>query len=220
MPTLSEVRAFISELPDVVSVAALQEAATNRLIQLDAAKRPVITPGRTARIGTTITPACLRLLTGTVQQPNRTRSRFDFLLDEASTERLRRDPSNTRFRVADGEKRYRLAKVPAACIELTDQPGRLLRTPAPGGSRLCCPRGTAPAGRRFEPGDASRRARPLPVSPGESRGTHGHLPRRRCSRPNVRQRHERCAPARAVTRRPGQRPAEACARSRVLPGDG
>ncbi|MFE0930639.1 hypothetical protein ACFW4O_36705 [Streptomyces mutabilis] len=44
MPTLAEVRAFISELPDVVSVAALQEAATNRLIQLDAAKRPVITP--------------------------------------------------------------------------------------------------------------------------------------------------------------------------------
>ncbi|MFF7321091.1 hypothetical protein ACFZAB_30560 [Streptomyces albogriseolus] len=42
MPTLAEVRAFISELPDVVSVAALQEAATNRLIQLDAAKRPVI----------------------------------------------------------------------------------------------------------------------------------------------------------------------------------
>ncbi|MER6851563.1 hypothetical protein AB0A81_27405 [Streptomyces flaveolus] len=120
MPTLAEVRAFISELPDVVSVAALQEATTNRLIQLDAAKRPVITPGRTARIGTTITPACLRLLTGTVQQPNRTRSRFDFLLDEASTERLRRDPGNTRFRVADGEKRYRLAKVPAACIELTD----------------------------------------------------------------------------------------------------
>lgn len=120
MPTLAEVRTFISELPDVVSVAALQEAATNRLIQLDADKRPVIAPGRTGRIGTTITPACLRLLTGTVQQPNRTGSRFDFLLDEASTERLRRDPSNTRFRFADDEKRYRLAKVPAACIELTD----------------------------------------------------------------------------------------------------
>ncbi|MEV5645903.1 hypothetical protein AB0L67_38270 [Streptomyces flaveolus] len=134
-------------------MAALQEAATNRLIQLDAAQRPVIMPGRTARIGTTITPACLRLLTGTVQQPNRTRSRFDFLLDEASTERLRRDPSNTRFHV-------------------------------------------------------------------ENRGTHGHLLRRRCSRPNVRQRHERCTPARAVTRRPGQRPAGASTRSGLLPGDG
>ncbi|MER5698543.1 hypothetical protein ABT088_44785 [Streptomyces mirabilis] len=93
----------------------------NRLLQLDADQRPVITPGRTGRITATIRPACLRLLTGTVQQPNRTGTRFDFLLDEASTERLRLDPNNgTRFRIAKDEKRYRLAKVPASCIELTD----------------------------------------------------------------------------------------------------
>jgi hypothetical protein len=123
MPTLAEVRAFIREPPDVVSVAVIQEAATDRLLQLDADQRPVITPGRTGRITATIRPACLRLLTGTVQQPNRTGTRFDFLLDEASTERLRRDPNNgTRFRIAKDEKRYRLAKVPASCIELTDTP--------------------------------------------------------------------------------------------------
>ncbi|WP_406469829.1 hypothetical protein [Streptomyces sp. NBC_01615] len=123
MPTLAEVRAFISELPDVVSVAVLQEAATARLLQLNADQRPVITPGRTGRISTGITPACLRLLTGTVQQPNRTGTRFDFLLDEASTERLRRDPNNgSRFRIATDETRYRLQKVPASCIELTDTP--------------------------------------------------------------------------------------------------
>ncbi|MFC8664015.1 hypothetical protein [Streptomyces sp. NPDC057199] len=119
MPTLAEIRAFISELPDVVSVAVVQEAATDRLLQLDADQRPVITPGRTGRINSTITPACLRLLTGTVQQPNHTGSRFDFLLDEASTVRLRLDP-RSKFRVATGEKRYRLARVPASCIELTD----------------------------------------------------------------------------------------------------
>jgi hypothetical protein len=119
MPTLAEVRAFISELPDVVSLAVVQEAATARLLQLDADQRPVITPGSTGRISTTITPACLRLLTGTIQQPNRTGTRFDFLLDEASTERLRLDP-RSKFRVATDEKRYRLAKVPASCIELTD----------------------------------------------------------------------------------------------------
>ncbi|WP_326757330.1 hypothetical protein OHB35_53245 [Streptomyces phaeochromogenes] len=119
MPTLAEIRAFISELPDVVSVAAIQETATARLVQLDADQRPVIIPGRTGRIDSTITRACLRLLTGTVQQPNRTGSRFDILLDEASTDRLRRDPSNTRYRIPEGEARFLLAKIPAECIELT-----------------------------------------------------------------------------------------------------
>ncbi|MFE3413444.1 hypothetical protein ACFXMT_35600 [Streptomyces mirabilis] len=123
MPTLAEVRAFIRELPDAVSVAIVQEAATARLLQLDADQLPVITPGRASRINASIRPACLRLLTGTVQQPNRTGTRFDILLDEASTERLRLDPNNgARFRIAKDTKRYRLPKVPAACIELTDTP--------------------------------------------------------------------------------------------------
>ncbi|WP_424858464.1 hypothetical protein [Streptomyces sp. SAI-170] len=115
--------AFIDDLPDVVSVAVVQEAATHRLLQRDPNQHPAIIPGRTGGITTTIHPACLRLLTGTVQQPNRTQSSFDFLLDETSTEQLRRDPSNTRFPIPDHQKRYRLAKVPATCIELTDTPG-------------------------------------------------------------------------------------------------
>ncbi|MFI6495389.1 hypothetical protein [Streptomyces sp. NPDC050564] len=61
-------------------------------------------------------------MTGIVQQPNRTGPRFDFLLDEASTERLRRDPSNTRYRIPEGEARYRIPKIPAECIELTNTP--------------------------------------------------------------------------------------------------
>ncbi|MFC9932333.1 hypothetical protein [Streptomyces sp. NPDC127190] len=122
MPTLAEIRTFVSGLSDAGAVVALQEAAAKRLLELDAAKRPVILPGRTGRINTTITPACLRRLTGTVGQPNKTRSRFDFVLDEDSTNQLRRDPHNTRFTVPDGEKRFRITGVPAACIELTDAP--------------------------------------------------------------------------------------------------
>ncbi|MFD7409580.1 hypothetical protein ACFV7R_44855 [Streptomyces sp. NPDC059866] len=83
------------------------------MVELDAAKRPVILPGRIGRINTTIRPVCLRRLTGTVGQPNKTGSRFDFLLDEDSTDQLRRDPTNTRFTIPEDEKRYRIPKVPA-----------------------------------------------------------------------------------------------------------
>ncbi|MFD5757502.1 hypothetical protein ACFWIZ_20385 [Streptomyces sp. NPDC127044] len=156
-----------------MSVAVVQEAATDRLLQLDADQRPVITPGRTGRITATIRPACLRLLTGTVQQPNRTGTRFDFLLDEASTERLRLDPNNgTRFRIAKDEKRYRLAKVPASCIELTDP----AETAPPGGSAACCPRARVGlAGRDQAPCRApGLRGRPAP---------HAHPPDRHRSHP-------------------------------------
>ncbi|MFE9769786.1 hypothetical protein ACFYPC_35580 [Streptomyces sp. NPDC005808] len=122
MLTTTEVRDHIRDLKDVESVAAVQEAATSRLLQLDAARKPVITPGRTGRIDTSIRPACLRRLTGTVQQPNRTGTRFDFLLDADSTAQLRRDPRNTRFQIPESVKRFRLSKVPAACIELTKAP--------------------------------------------------------------------------------------------------
>ena len=124
MLTTTEVRDHIRDLPDVESVLAVQVAATARLLQLDADQKPVITPGRKGRINATIRPACLRRLTGTVQQPNRTGARFDFLLDEDATNQLRhrQDPDNARFNIPDGVKRYRLSKIPAACIELTDVP--------------------------------------------------------------------------------------------------
>lgn len=122
MPTLAEIRAFVGGLSEVGALVAVQEAAAARLVELDAAKRPEIFPGRIGRINTTITPACLRRLTGTVGKPNKTGSRFDFVLDEDSTEQLRRDPHNTRFTVPEDEKRYRIPKVPASCIQLTDTP--------------------------------------------------------------------------------------------------
>lgn len=122
MTTLDEVRAFVRELPDTETATAVQEAATSRLLELDAARRPVITPGRTGQINSSIRPASLRKLTGTVQQPNRTNTRFDFLLTEEATNQLRnrQDPDNPRFKIPQGVKRYRLAKVPATCIELDD----------------------------------------------------------------------------------------------------
>ncbi|MEU6653391.1 hypothetical protein ABZ904_29140 [Streptomyces sp. NPDC046900] len=122
MPTLAEIRAFVGDVSEVGALVAIQEAAAARLVELDAASRPVISPGRIGRINTTIRPACLRHLTGTVGQPNRTGGRFDFVLDENSTEQLRRDPQNTRFTVSQGEKRYRIPKIPASCNELTDTP--------------------------------------------------------------------------------------------------
>ncbi|MEW1568453.1 hypothetical protein AB0454_36430 [Streptomyces sp. NPDC093509] len=121
MTTLDEVRTFIRDLPDSEAVAAVQEAATARLLQLDNAQRPVIAPGRTGRISTTISPACLRKLTGTVQQ-RRTPTRFDFLLTEDATNQLRhrQDPDNPRYKIPADVKRYRLSKIPAAAIELDD----------------------------------------------------------------------------------------------------
>ncbi|MFI6340748.1 hypothetical protein [Streptomyces sp. NPDC050535] len=122
MTTLDEVRAFVRGLPDTETAAAVQEAATSRLLHLDAERRPVITSGRTGQIDGSIRPASLRGLTGTVQQPNRTRSRFDFLLTEEATIQLRhrQDPDNPRFKIPGSMKRFRLAKVPASCIDLDD----------------------------------------------------------------------------------------------------
>ncbi|MET8291504.1 hypothetical protein ABZV80_40980 [Streptomyces sp. NPDC005132] len=127
MLTTTEVRDHIRGLSDVDSLLAVQVAATARLLQLDAAQKPLIAPGRTCRIDNSIRPASLRGLTGTVQQPNRTRSRFDILLDEDATNQLRnrQDPANPRFKIPDGAKRYRLSKVPGSCIELTDTPADL-----------------------------------------------------------------------------------------------
>ncbi|MFE3268880.1 hypothetical protein [Streptomyces sp. NPDC059215] len=117
MLTTAQVRDHIHGLPDIDSLLAVQEAATTRLLQLDTARKPVITPGRTCRITDSIRPAVLRGLSGlsglsgTVQQPNRTGTRFDILLDQESTTQLRnrQSPLNPRFKIADGIRHYRLA---------------------------------------------------------------------------------------------------------------
>ncbi|MDQ1051771.1 hypothetical protein [Streptomyces sp. V4I2] len=121
MLTTPEVRDHIRDLTDAKSLVAIQEAATARLLELDAEKRPVITPGRSAEIDSTISRACLRFLTGTVQQPNRTGRRFDILLDEASTKRLRSDQTNRWHTIPDDVERFRLTGIPAGCIKLTDE---------------------------------------------------------------------------------------------------
>ncbi|MFI6055910.1 hypothetical protein ACIBCO_38275, partial [Streptomyces violascens] len=66
-------------------------------------------------------PAFLAGLTGTVQEPNRGATRWQFLLDEDSTTALRRDPRTT-FTIPDDATRYRIPGkgIPAGCIELLD----------------------------------------------------------------------------------------------------
>ncbi|MEU5436485.1 hypothetical protein AB0G73_24330 [Streptomyces sp. NPDC020719] len=119
--TLADVRAFVAQLPSPQAVAAVQEACAQQLLTLDRAARPVIAPGRHAKI-TGIRPVFLGGLTGTVQEPNKTATRWQFLLDEDSTRALRRDPRNTKFTVPDNVTRYRIPGkgIPAGCLELLD----------------------------------------------------------------------------------------------------
>ncbi|MCX4581112.1 hypothetical protein AB0M86_29745 [Streptomyces sp. NPDC051639] len=120
MLTTPEVRDHISELTDVGALLSVQAAATARLLQLDTPERPAITTGRTVTIESTISRPCLRYLTGTVQQPNRTGSRFDIYLDAASTKRLRSDQTNRWYKIPDDAERFRLKAVPVGCLKLTD----------------------------------------------------------------------------------------------------
>lgn len=119
--TLADVRSYIAQLPSPQDIAPVQEACSQRLLTLDRAARPVIAPGRHIKI-TDIRPAVLAGLTGTVQEPNKTRTRWQVLLDEDSTSALRRDPRNIKFTVPDDVSRYRIPGkgVPAGCLELLD----------------------------------------------------------------------------------------------------
>ncbi|MFD3923066.1 hypothetical protein [Streptomyces sp. NPDC058595] len=113
----------ISTLEDPVSLAAVQEAAARQLTALDqAADRAAISevrPGREARIRD-IRPPVLTRLTGTIQEPNRTGSRFSFLLDEGSTTILRRE-KHPKYQIPEDVKRFRLGKLPAGCLEVIDE---------------------------------------------------------------------------------------------------
>ncbi|WP_199550143.1 hypothetical protein [Streptomyces sp. N35] len=120
--TMGSVLTFISRLPDPTEVAKIQIAAAEQLRALDKKAYADVGPGREARINDTLNPPYLRGLTGTVQEANRTGSRFKFLLDEESTRILRRDPRNTKFRIPDGVERYRLPVngIPVRALELID----------------------------------------------------------------------------------------------------
>ncbi|MFD9825830.1 hypothetical protein [Streptomyces violascens] len=118
--TLADVCAYIRKLPGRADIAAVQEACAQQILTLDRAARPVISSGRRAKING-IRPAFLAGLTGTVQEPNKGATRWQFLLDEDSTAALRRDPRTT-FTVPDDTTRYLLPGkgIPAGCIELLD----------------------------------------------------------------------------------------------------
>jgi hypothetical protein len=118
--TIDDVRGFIRQLPDAAAVAQVQEAAAQRLGELGKAAYEDIVAGRRARINDSLRPAFLRRLTGTVQERNRTGSRAGFLLDEESTQLLRTDPRNNRYRIPEGTKRYRIPGngVPVSCLDI------------------------------------------------------------------------------------------------------
>ncbi|TLS45786.1 hypothetical protein FE633_13595 [Streptomyces montanus] len=125
--TINEVRGFIRQLPDAAAVAQVQEAAAQRLGELDKAAYAGVLPGRQARINDSLRPALLRGLTGTVQERNRTGSRAGFILDEESTQRLRTDPRNgepgrPKYRIPEDTRRYRLpgSGIPVSCLDLIE----------------------------------------------------------------------------------------------------
>ncbi|MGK5695046.1 hypothetical protein ACSNOJ_19420 [Streptomyces sp. URMC 128] len=120
--TMDEVLDFIGQLPDASKVAQVQEASARRLSAIDKEALAGIVAGRRARINDTLRPALLRGLTGTVQERNRSGSRAGFLLDEESTRILRRDPRNTKYRIPEDTKRFRIpgSGIPVPCLDVIE----------------------------------------------------------------------------------------------------
>ncbi|MEU6511039.1 hypothetical protein [Streptomyces sp. NPDC046942] len=120
--TIDDIRAYIAQLPNAAAVADVQEAAALRLRALDKEAFAGVTAGRRVRINDCLRPAVLRSLTGTVQERNRTGGRAHFLLDEESTRILRTDPRNTRYRIPEDTKRFRLPGngLPVSCLDLIE----------------------------------------------------------------------------------------------------
>ncbi|MGW0916687.1 hypothetical protein ACWD1Z_33955 [Streptomyces sp. NPDC002784] len=120
--TMDEVLDFIGKLPTAIQVAKVQEASALRLSAIDKEAFAGIVAGRRARINDSLRPALLRGLTGTVQERNRTGSRAGFLLDEESTRILRRDPRNTKYRIPEDTKRFRIpgSGIPVPCLEVIE----------------------------------------------------------------------------------------------------
>ncbi|MDW8478504.1 hypothetical protein R3L02_42930 [Streptomyces scabiei] len=120
--TMDEVLDFIGTLPNAIQVAKVQEASALRLSAIDKEAFAGIVAGRRARINDSLRPALLRGLTGTVQERKRTGSRAGFLLDEESTRILRRDPRNTKYRIPEDAKRFRIpgSGIPVPCLEVIE----------------------------------------------------------------------------------------------------
>ncbi|WP_409240500.1 hypothetical protein [Streptomyces sp. PA5.6] len=116
--TMDEVLTFIGRLPDAGEIAKVQQASAQRLRAIDKEAFAGIVDGCKARINESLSRALLRGLTGTVQERNRTGSRAGFLLDERSTNALRRDPRNTRYRIPDHTTRFRIpGGIPVVCLD-------------------------------------------------------------------------------------------------------
>ncbi|MGW5657197.1 hypothetical protein [Streptomyces humi] len=120
--TIEEVREFIGTLADPAAVAQVQEAAAQQLRSIDKAAHARIVSGRRARINESVRSKLLRGLTGTVQERSHSGNRAGFLLDEASTRRLRDNPRNVHYRIPGNVRRYRVpgSGVPLSCLDMID----------------------------------------------------------------------------------------------------
>ncbi|MGW2232356.1 hypothetical protein [Streptomyces formicae] len=115
--TMDEVLAFIGRLPNATAVAKVQEASARRISELDMASFAGLTDGCQARINGRLRPTFLRHLSGTVLGRNRTGRRAAFLLDEESTQILRADSRNNRYRAPEDTTRFRIPdSLPVACL--------------------------------------------------------------------------------------------------------
>ncbi|MEU6071891.1 hypothetical protein ABZ864_47610 [Streptomyces sp. NPDC047082] len=111
----------ITALTDTGELRVLRTAATARLAALLADQHGTTpAPGRRARIDSSVSPLVLANLTGTIEDEPSSKPGFCYLLlDESSTEALRRDHRAGRRRPAAATKRQRL-HIPTDCLMLAD----------------------------------------------------------------------------------------------------
>lgn len=118
----------VNAITDLDELRTLLAAVTARLATLlDTAHGQEIVPGRRVRIAINITPICVAHLTGTTQ-PSSTghekAGRIDVLLDETSTEAMRRDHRVLATRRVTGPdentKRHLLRQMPTGSLLLAD----------------------------------------------------------------------------------------------------
>ncbi|MFF1680735.1 hypothetical protein ACFVYG_32445 [Streptomyces sp. NPDC058256] len=118
----------VNALTDPDELRALRTAVNARLAALlDDAHGQAIVPGRRVRVAINITPICVAHLTGTTQ-PSATghekNGRIDVLLDESSTEAMRRDHrvhATRRVTAPDqNTTRHLLTQLPTGSLMLAD----------------------------------------------------------------------------------------------------
>ncbi|MEU7031595.1 hypothetical protein AB0A60_33470 [Streptomyces sp. NPDC046275] len=111
----------LAALTDAAELRALRDAVTARLAAvLNDQHGAAPAPGRRVRVDSSVTPLVLANLTGTIEEEPSSKPGFaHMLLDESSTQALRRDHRAGRRRPPATTTRARLL-IPTACLLLAD----------------------------------------------------------------------------------------------------